>query len=106
MERNRLEDAVNLQISSELKLYKMIVLQKTKEEILADAFQIANMIEMYETFVEVIPHMTDREIYECLQVSGLLFVVYEKWLKIPDDENRLKESCVWSFLGRTSKNAT
>ena len=83
----------------------MIVLQKSKEEILAEAFQIANMIELYETFVELIPHMTDREIYECLQVSGLLFVVYETWLKIPDDESKIKETCVWSFLGRTSTRA-
>ena len=105
MERNRLEHAINLQVSSELRLYKMIVLQKTKEEILADAFQIANMIELYETIVELIPNMTDREIYECLQVSGLLYVVYEKWLKIPDEESRVKEDCVWSFLGQNSKNA-
>ena len=102
MERNKLENAINLQISSELKLYKMIELQKTKEDMLADAFQIANMIELYEIFVELIPHMTDREIHQCLQVSGLLFVVYEKWLKIPDEESRVKEDCVWSFIGRTS----
>ena len=105
MERIKLEDAINLQISSELKLYKMMILQKTKEEILAEAFQIASMIEMYETLVELIPQMTDREIYQCLQVSGLLFVVYEKWLKIPDEESRVKEECVWSFIGRTSTKA-
>ena len=105
MERKKLENAINLQISGELKLYKMIILQKSKAEILGDAFQIANMIELYEIFVELIPHMTDREIYECLQVSGLLFAVYEKWLKIPDEESSVKENCVWSFLGRTEKNA-
>ena len=105
MERIKLEDAINLQISSELKLYKMMILQKTKEEILAEAFQIASMIEMYETLVELIPQMTDIEIYQCLQVSGLLFAVYEKWLKIPEDESRGKEDCVWSFVGRTCTKA-
>ena len=105
MERIKLEDAINLQISSELKLYKMVMLQKTKEEILAEAFQIASMIEMYETLVELIPQMTDTEIYQCLQISGFLFAVYEKWIKIPEDESRGKEDCVWSFVGRTCTKA-
>ena len=105
MEREKLEQAFNLQITSELKLYKMVMLQKTKQEIIASAYQIANMIELYEALVELCPQMTEKELLYCLQIPNILTVVYGLWLKIPDVLYQEKEHAIWSFIGRNMVNA-
>ena len=102
MKRKHLEANFNWKIASELTLFKITMMKKEKEDLIANAYEVANKIEFYEMLVELSQKMTEEQLYACLQVSNLLSVLYDSWMKIPDDAYLEKEQMVWELLeGKT-----
>ena len=102
MERKNLESLFSWKIGSELTLYKSMMLKKEKEDMIANAYEIANIIEFYEILVELCQKMSDEQIYQCMQISNLLATLYDRWMKIPDESYEEKEHTVWSVLENRS----
>lgn len=82
MKRNELIKTFNWKIASELKLYKASMMQKEKDEIFADCYEIDYMIRIYESLKEKSQKMGPEALSQCIQVSGLLASFYQAWLKV------------------------
>jgi len=96
--RRQLEQTFCWKISGELKLFKYKILQKTKEEIYARAYEIDCMVRIYEILAEESQKMKTEQLEGCLHVSYLLAFLYSEWLKIPDTQNEELEEALYSFI--------
>lgn len=101
--RLQLEQTFCWKISSELKLFKNKMLQKTKEEIYASAYEIDCMVRIYEILVEQSKRMETEQLECCIHVSFLLSFLYAEWLKIPDTQNEELEDILCSFVNTLLK---
>lgn len=98
MDRKKLEQTFCWKISSELKLFKYHIMQKTKEEIYACAYQIDCMVRIYESLAEMSQKMETEQLQSCIHISNLLAFLYGEWLKVPDTQNEELEHSLWSLI--------
>ena len=105
MERKQLEANFNWKIASELTLFKLAMMKKEKEDLIANAYEVANKIEFYEMLVELSQNMTEEQLYACLQISNLLSALYDSWIKLPDEAYQEKEQMVWELLENRNNHA-
>lgn len=83
MKRKELLKIFNWKITSEMKLFKARMLQKDKEEIFAESYEIDYMVRIYESLRERSQKMDTRVLSQCIQVSDLLVSFYLAWLDAP-----------------------
>lgn len=105
MERKQLEKTFCWKISSELKIFKYEILQKEKEEIMADAYRIVSMISIYEQLLELCQKMKEEELTKCVQISGLLQFLFDEWIKKPDTQYEEMEHILCSVIHRLCEKA-
>lgn len=85
-DRIRIQKTFCWKISSELKLFKNNIMQKSKEEIFGLAYRIDCIITIYELLVELSESLSTEELLKCIEIPGLLTYLYGKWLKVSDSK--------------------
>ena len=105
MERKQLEKTFCWKINSELKIFKYEILQKEKEEIMAEAYLIVSMISIYEQLLELCQKMKEEELTKCIQISGLLQFLFDEWIKKPDTQYEEMEHILCSVIHGLSEKA-
>lgn len=98
MKREKLIELFNWKISSELKMIKYRMLQKTKEELYASAYEVDCTICIFELLKEMSLQMDIELLNACLQIPSLINFLYLEWLKIDDNRNAELENSLWSVL--------
>lgn len=97
-ERQSQERTFCWKISGELKLFQYQMLQKSKEEIYASAYEIDCMVRIYELLVEKSQSLEKEEFKRLLSIPSLLAFLYSEWLKVEDTQNEEMEHTVCSLL--------
>ena len=80
MDRNRAERRFCWKISAELKSFKFRMMQMSKQEIYDHAYEIDCMIRIYEELVNISERLETEQLKNCMEISSLLSLVYEKWI--------------------------
>ena len=80
MDRNRAERRFCWKISAELKSCKFRMMQMSKQEIYDHAYEIDCMIRIYEELVNISERLETEQLQNCMEISSLLSLVYEKWI--------------------------
>lgn len=89
MQREEMERIFCWKIGAELKGFQYCMMQKSKEEIFASAYQIDCMVRIYELLAEISQKMEVDQMQKCMEISSLL-----SWKSAQSnrlDEKRLKE---------------
>ena len=81
MDRNRAERRFCWKISAELKSFKFRMMQMSKQEIYDHAYEIDCMIRIYEELVNISERLETEQLQNCMEISSLLSLVYEKCMK-------------------------
>ena len=105
MDRKRIEQTFCWKISSELKLFKWGIMQKSKEEIYGLAYRIDCIITIYELLAELSEKLETEELLKCIHTPGLLTFLYGKWLKQYDSKNMEMEAAIRYAIGKMEINA-
>ena len=103
MERKRIEQTFCWKISGELKVFQYRMMQQTKEEIYARAYEIDCMVRIYEILLEQSQKLETEQLEKAVRVSSLLAFLYSEWLKIPDMQNEELERTLCSLLEEWKK---
>lgn len=103
--RNYLEERFCRKVTKELETFKEEVLQADKEEIYALAYRIDCMTRIYEMLVEGNTKLREEELEQCLQEEGLLWTLYQRWLKAPAPGEEELEHSLWSGIRELWKDA-
>lgn len=104
MKRKELLKIFNWKISSEMKLYKAGMLQKDKEEIFAESYEIDYMVRIYESLRERSQKIDTGVLSQCIQVSDLLVSFYLAWLDAPGTGDDDLEILLDKEIRRIAKN--
>ena len=104
-DRTRVQKTFCWKISSELKLFKNSMMQKTKEEIYGFAYRIDCIITIYELLIELSETLSTEELNRCIAMPGLLTYLYGKWLKEYDSRNSDVESAIRYAIGKMEEKA-
>lgn len=105
MNRRELIKTFCWKITSELKLYKAGMMQKKKEEIFADCYEIDYMIRIYESLKEKSRKMETDALSQCIQVSDLLTSFYQSWLKVSGSSDEDLEQMLDDVIFRIVEKA-
>lgn len=71
-------------IANELKGYKQYIKSQSKDYLIDHAFEIDNMISIYELLMEMISSISVEEINNAFFTPDLLKTCYEKFLSMED----------------------
>lgn len=104
MKRKELLKIFNWKITSEMKLFKAGMLQKDKEEIFAESYEIDYMVRIYESLRERSQKMDIGVLSQCIQVSDLLVSFYLAWLDAPGTGDDDLEILLDKEIHRIAKN--
>lgn len=92
MERKELEDILAMKAGMELARFKKKMLRKKPEDILAEAYHIDCIINIYETLLEGKYPMEALKLLAAF--PGLLEYLYHAWLKEEDSYRAELELCM------------
>lgn len=93
MDRNRAEGRFCWKISAELKSFKFRMMQMSKQEIYDHAYEIDCMIRIYEELVNISERLETEQLQNCMEISSLLSLVYEKWMDtVSSQEHELEQA--------------
>lgn len=105
MKKKELIKTFNWKISSEMKLYKAGMLQKEKQEIFAESYEIDYMVRIYESLRERSQKMDMEMLRRCIQISDLLAFLYLAWLNAPGTSDEDLEAMIDKELRKILKKA-
>lgn len=84
MEREKLESFFCMKISEELNAFQKQMLQKSRREIYAHAYEIDIMINLYKFLCMEAVKLEEEALEVLLVFPGLLFFLYDRWLEYED----------------------
>ncbi len=94
MEREFCKEKLSMKIESEYLQYVNKMMRKSPREIYDNAYQIEKIECIYRYMQEILCSLSLVCIQKMYTCDGLLFLLYEEWLKLDDDCEEQLKKCI------------
>lgn len=106
MGKQELEEILSFKIRRELDLFKDKMSKLELNEILANAYQVDAMINIYEQLLMMSQILGKRVIEKMILFPDLLDYLYEKWMQEEDSYNDELQSCIMKAINQLQAQET